>query len=262
MLSGCTGIPTSPTCDEPDHSCNRPLGNGATSLQSLRSADPAQRAPAGVTVDARSLQVIAFDGYDETSAGAVGTVYVQQVIAAGDTSNRFSPCPLLDDRSARVCGISTYRAVFAPLAYRPSVGDLVDLSGGVYEEFDCSGVCGTPAQPFPNGAFLPQVNGPTVKSAGVAPQGGPLHVTVADLAAHNQELIGTLVQVDDVTATAAPDRRGEIAISPAPNAVALTQEMMPITGVTAGTHWAHVIGVVSYFYTPKLIPRTPADLVR
>ena len=261
MLAACTGVPTNPRCDEPDHSCNQPLSAGTTSLQALRNPDPAQRAPNGTIVTARALQVVAFDDYDETQAGAVGTVYVQQTIPAGDVANRFAPCPLLDDHSARVCGISTYRATFNPLAYRPSIGDLVDLAGGTYEEFDCSGVCGSPPQPFPSGMFLPQVNTVTVHSAGVAPIGAPIHVTLNDLLTHNEELIGALVEVDDVTAMDAPDRRGEIPLTAPPTSVNLTQELMPITGVTADTHWSRIIGVVSYFYGPKLIPRRAADLV-
>lgn len=247
-------------CDEPDRSCNRPYLQGSTPLARLRDPNMATRVPEGTAVDARNLQVTAYDELDETMDGDLGTVYVQETIPAGDTTDPFLPCPLLPDRSARVCGISTFNTQFAPLAYRPKVGDLVDMSGGAYDEFDCSGVCGSPPQPFPDGRFLPQMREPTIRSAGVAPQPTPVRVTVEDIATHNAALIGVLVEVSNVTVAAAPDRRGEIQITGDRNGPKMTQEMVAIPGVAMGTRWSRVVGVVSYFYGPKLIPRTLADL--
>ncbi len=258
-LAGCGDSTT--RCDEPDRSCNRPYLQGTTPLARLRDPDMARRmALLGAPVDARNLQVTAYDELDETMDGDLGTVYVQETIAPGDTTDRFLPCPLLPDNSARVCGISTFNTQFAPLAYRPKIGDLVDMSGGAYDEFDCSGVCGSPAQPFPDGRFLPQVREPTIRSAGVAPQPTPVRVTVDDLMTHNAALIGVLVEVSNITVAAAPDRRGEIQISADRNGPKMTQEMVTIPGVAMGTRWSRVVGVVSYFYGPKLIPRTLADL--
>ena len=284
---GCSNAPSTVRCDEPDNSCNRPFLQSVTPLSALRNPVAAQRLAVGTAVDARNLQVTAFDTYDETLSGAVGTVYVQQTFPAGDTTDRFLPCPLLNDDSGRVCGISTFQTAFNPLAYRPMVGDLIDMSGGSYDEFDCSGVCGTPPQPFPNGLFLPQVRAPTIRAAGVAPLPTPIRVTVDDLLNHNAALIGVLVQVDNVSALAEPNCRGEIVLSAGSNGVAMTQEMVaiphgearvdPRAGRTCpnappamvppdpdrirnGTRWGSVVGVVSYFYGPKLIPRTLADL--
>lgn len=247
-------------CDEPDNSCNRPYLQGRTPLALLREPDRARRVPEGTAVDARNLQVTAYDELDETMDGDLGTVYVQETIPVGTSQDPFLPCPLLPDASARVCGISTFNTQFAPLAYRPKVGDLVDMTGGQYDEFDCSGVCGSPPQPFPDGNFLPQVREPTIRAAGVAPQPTPVRVTVDDLLTHNAALIGVLVEVSNVTVAAAPDRRGEIQISGNRNGPKLTQEMVTIPGVVMGTRWSRVVGVVSYFYGPKLIPRTLADL--
>lgn len=285
--AGCTGAPSNPRCDEPDNSCNRAFLQSATPLSALRDPNEATRTPVGTAVDARNLQVTAYDDFDETMDGDLGTVYVQQLVPAGNTADRFLPCPLLPDNSARVCGISTFNAQFNPLAYRPKVGDLVDMSGGSYDEFDCSGVCGTPPQPFPDNRFLPQVRSPTLRSAGVAPAPTPVRVTVADIMNHNAALIGVLVEVSDATATAEPDCRGEISLGMGSNAVKLTQELLAIPHGEArvdnrpnrscanappprdppdpdrirnGTRWSRIVGVVSYFYGPKLIPRTASDL--
>jgi hypothetical protein len=257
---GCVGAPVSPHCDEPDNSCNRPYLQSTTPLSALRNPDPMRRVAVGTPVNARNVQVTAYDEYDEDMNGSLGTVYVQETIAPGDPSDPFLPCPLLPDRSGRVCGISTFNTRFDPLAYRPKINDLVDMSGGSYDEFDCSGVCGSPPQPFPDGRFLPQVRQPTLRSAGVAPAPVPVRVTVADIMNHHAALIGVLVEVSNVTVAAAPDRRGEIQITSDRNGPKLTQEMLAIPGVTVGTRWSRVVGVVSYFYGPKLIPRTLADL--
>ncbi|MBK6529372.1 MAG: hypothetical protein IPF99_07190 [Deltaproteobacteria bacterium] len=257
---GCSDVPTTQRCDEPDNSCNRAFLRSTTPLSALRDPNPMRRVPEGTPVDARNLQVTAYDELDETMDGDLGTVYVQETIPPGNTDDPFLPCPLLADRSARICGISTFNTQFNPLAYRPKVGDLVDMSGGQYDEFDCSGVCGTPPQPFPDGRFLPQVREPTIRSAGVAPLPTPVRVTVADLMTHNAALIGVLVEVSNVTVAFAPDRRGEIQITSDRNGPKITQEMVTIPGVVAGTQWSRVVGVVSYFYGPKLIPRTLADL--
>ena len=257
---GCSDTLGTQRCDEPDNSCNRPFLRTTTPLSALRNPDPAHRVAVGTPVDARNLQVTAFDEYDETMGGNVGTVYVQETIPAGNTDDAFLPCPLLPDRMARVCGISTFSTTFSPLAYRPKVGDLVDMSGGSYDEFDCSGVCGSPPQPFPDGRFLPQVRSPTIRSAGVAPLPAPVRVTVQDLTDHNAALIGVLVEVANVTAVGPADRRGEIQITADRNGPKLALQMVNIPDVVAGTRWARVVGVVSYFYGPKLIPRTLADL--
>ena len=257
---GCSDVPTTQRCDEPDNSCGRPFLQSATPLSALRDPNPMTRVPEGTPVDARNLQVTAYDELDETMDGDLGTVYVQQTIPVGSSTDPFLPCPLLPDGLARVCGISTFNTQFSPLTYRPKVGDLVDMSGGQYDEFDCSGVCGSPPQPFPDGRFLPQVREPTIRSAGVAPLPAPVRVTVQDLMTHNAALIGVLVEVSNVTAVGPADRRGEIQITSDRNGPKLTQEMTAIPGVAAGTQWARIVGVVSYFYGPKLIPRSLADL--
>ena len=106
---------------------------------------------------------------------------------------------------------------------------------------------------------------PTIRSAGVAPLPAPVRVTVQDLMTHNAALIGVLVEVSNVTAVGPADRRGEIQITADRNGPKLTQEMtaierLAVRGVAAGTQWSRIVGVVSYFYGPKLIPRSVADL--
>ena len=257
-LGGCAQVGAA-RCDEPDNSCNRDLSAQALTLRTVRTRPPAF--PIGSPVNVRSVTVTAFDTYDEDGTGRVGTMYLQEMSPAGDTSDPFRPCPLTPDRRFRACAISLFAPTVAPVGFNPRPGDIVDIVGGEYDEFDCSGVCGTPPQPFSNGRFIPQVARPTARQSGVAPPLAPLPVTLNDIEQHNDALMGVLVTVENVTAMGAPDRRGEIQLGAGRDGLRLTQEFTRITGVTAGTRWSRVTGIVTYFYTPKLVPRGPEDLV-
>ncbi len=259
LLTSCAQVGAA-RCDEPDNSCNRDLTAQALTLRTIRARDPAY--PVGSPVNVRSVTVTAFDTYDEDGTGRVGTMYLQELSPAGDTTDPFRPCPLTADRRHRACALSLFSPTVAPVGFIPRPGDIIDIVGGSYDEFDCSGVCGNPAQPFPDGRFIPQVARPTARQSGVAPPLAPIAVSLADIEQHNAALLGVLVTVENVTALGNPDRRrGEIQVSPGNNGVRITQEFTRITGAASGTRWSRVTGIVTYFYTPKLVPRGPADLV-
>jgi len=258
VQAGCAQVGAA-RCDEPDNSCNRDLSAQALTLRTIRTREPAF--PIGSPVNVRSVTVTAFDTYDEDGTGRVGTIYLQEMSPAGDTTDPFRPCPLTADRRHRACALSLFAASVAPVGFNPRPGDIVDIVGGAYDEFDCSGVCGTPAQPFPDGRFIPQVARPTARQSGVAPPLAPIVVTLADIEQHNAALMGVLVTVENVTALGNPDRRGEIQLGAGNNGVRLTQEFTRITGAASGTRWSRITGIVTYFYTPKLVPRSAADLV-
>lgn len=256
-LSACAGLGEA-RCDEPDRSCGAaPASDGRLSVRALRERAP--RYPEGAAVTVRAVSVTAIDRYDETSSGRVGTIWAQEVSAPGDTADRFAPCPLLADRSGRVCAISMFSPTFSPTGYRPVEGDLVDITGGAYNEFVCA-TCGTP---FSNGDFLPQVSNSVMVRAGVAPRATPIAVTVDEVLAHYRELMGVLVTVENVTASTDPDARfGEMTIAGSGRTgLSLAPQLTAIPGARAGTRWDRITGVVTYFYNPKLLPRAPSDLV-
>ncbi len=245
-------------CDEPDRACDRPPSTeGALTIRRLRERSP--RYPEGAPVTLLAAQVTAVDAYDETQSGRTGTLWAEEVTAPGDPTDRFAPCPLLADRSGRVCAISMFSPTFSPAGYRPAVGDLVNIVGGAYNEFTCA-PCGTE---FSDGNFLPQVSGAALVRAGVAPPIAPVPVTVDEILAHYRELMGVLVTVEGVTASTDPDPRfGEVVIAGSGRgALTLAPQLTPIPGARAGTRWERVTGVVTYFYNPKLLPRSPGDLV-
>lgn len=245
-------------CDEPDRSCDAPAtALGGLTVRTLRARNP--RLAEGAGVNLRAVRVTAIDQYDETQSGRVGTLWAQEVSPPGDTADRFAPCPLLPDASGRVCAISMFSPSFSPTGYRPAEGDLVDVTGGAYNEFTCA-TCGSP---FAEGNFLPQVATAVLVRAGVAPPVEPIAVTLDEILAHYRELMGVLVTVENVTATSDPDARfGEMIIAGAARTgLSLAPQLTPIPGAHAGTRWDRVTGVVTYFYNPKLLPRSPGDLI-
>lgn len=256
-IAGCSGTREA-GCDEPDRSCDLPpRGLGDLTVRTLRARNP--RLAEGAGVNLRALRVTAIDAYDETRSGRVGTLWAQEVSAAGDATDRFAPCPLLPGAGGRVCAISMFSPSFSPTGYRPAVGDLVDVTGGAYNEFTCA-TCGAP---FAEGNFLPQVASAVLVRAGVAPPVEPVAVTLDEILAHYRALMGVLVTVENVTAATDPDARfGEMIIAgPARTGLSLAPQLTPIPGARAGTRWDRVTGVVTYFYNPKLLPRSPGDLI-
>jgi hypothetical protein len=213
----------------------------------------------GAPIALRSVSITAIDRYDETGTGRTGTVWLQEISPPGDTADRFAPCPLLPDRSGRVCAISLFDPTFSPTGYRPVEGELVNVSGGGYAEFTCI-PCGTP---FAAGNFLPQIARPSLERAGVAPQQTPIAVTLDEVLTHYRELMGVLVTVEDVTAQSDPDARfGEMLLvgADARSGLTLAPQLTSIPGARNGTRWTRITGIVTYFYNPKLLPRSPTDL--
>lgn len=259
LLGSCAPVGDA-VCDEPDNRCGRPSTTDSLTLLNVRSPSP--RYPIGSPVNVRSVTVTAFDSYDEDNAGSVGSVYAQQYVPVGQTTDRWAPCPISADPRYRVCAISLFAPTVAPTSFIPRPGDIVDLVGGQYTEFDCSGVCGNPPQPFDNGRFIPQISYGTVRSAGVSSAPTPLVVQLNDIIEHNAELMGILVTVENVTAVGAADTRGEIPLTAGRSGLKLTQEFTQVMGVTNGTRFTRLTGVVTFFYGPKLVPRSAADVER
>jgi hypothetical protein len=239
--------------------CGQPASvSSRDTVRRLRERTP-ERFPEGRSVNIRAVTVTAVDRYDENNMGRLGTVWAQELSPPGDTSDRFVPCPLLPDRSSRVCAMSTFSPTFTPSGFRPVVGDLVDIVGGAYTEFTCASC---PAA-FAMGDFLPQVSMPSLVRVGVAPPVEPIPVTLDEVLAHYRELMGVLVVIEDVTARTNPDARfGEMNIAgETRTGLSLAPQLTPIPNAQMGTHWDRIVGVVTFFYNAKLLPRSSADLV-
>lgn len=264
--------------------CNQPIVAGST-LRRLH-----ERPAPTTAIDVRAVVITAIDTFDEDQGGHTGNLWVQEISAvsapaAGMTLDPLVPCPLLPDGRHRACSMQLFNSMLTPTGYHPAVGDVVDIAGGEYSEFDCSGVCGNPPQPFSGGHFIPEIGQARVTSSGVAPEIPPLLVTLEQLQNNIQAYVGVLVELQNVTALGAPDCRGEIALSTGTDAIKITQQLVAMPhgegrvdarpgrvcagaptitdpdAIRNGTRWDRLIGIASYFYGPKLMPRSNADLI-
>jgi hypothetical protein len=213
------------------------------------------------TVDVTSVDVSWIDTYDETHDGkSAGTVYIQDV-----------------GSSAPYSGLSLYESSFVPADLRLLPGDVVDVVG----PYDESTSVGTAM--FNAGTTLPQFNKPvsTFRYAFSTPT--PTVIALADLDMQDPVstaayLVGRkwenmLVTVNDVVIAGGEtdstglrvsyllgDPDGSIDL----NACAISNELYPLgkTDFAAGTHFTSVTGIVTWFYTYQIAPRSAADLVQ
>jgi hypothetical protein len=201
-------------------------------------------------VTVTGVGVVAVDTFDETRNGkSHGTVFVQDL---GE------PAPY--------SGVSLYGPTFVPGDLRVGAGDVLDFTG-LYQETKAIGTA-----VFPVGQVLPQLAKPVgtfryETTTGIT----PVTVPVDDLGdyAKGRKWIGMLATVQNVTVMQAPRRDGSNRLSAAltaatANAPTLTNELFDLADgdVTLGTKYKSVTGVVTYFFSLHLAPRSRADLVK
>jgi hypothetical protein len=253
VTASCNG-PLYSRCDDPRNDCREPP-RGGEPIATYRTSNPASRPPEGGPVDFRSAVVIGVDDYLESASGNVGDVWVQQRIA--DAS--FAGCALDPVHGGRVCGMQLFAPTFIPAGSHLVVGDLVNVAGGAYDEFTCE-----PCSTQFDGRSLPEVGMPTVERVGTSPSPDPIDVTLAQLTDpdHADDYVGILVRVTDDVTTMALSSRQEITIAPG---VQITSQLTPLndpsTGrpIAAGTHLRNIVGIASYFFSTKIIPRSVND---
>ncbi len=201
-------------------------------------------------VTVTGVGVVAIDNFDETRNGkSHGTIFVQDL---GE------PVPF--------SGVSLYDPTFVPGDLRVGAGDVLDFTG-VYQE---TAAIGTAV--FPKGQVLPQLAKPVgtfryETATGITPAKVPLE-DLGDYA-KGRKWIGMLVTVENVTVTQAPRRDSSNRLSAAltaaaANAPTLTNELSDLTDadVALGTRYRSVTGVVTYFFSLHLAPRSRGDLVK
>jgi hypothetical protein len=207
--------------------------------------DPAHRLPSGATMRAKGVVVVAVDTYDETQDGkSIGNVYVEDPV---------QPTPW--------SGMTLYQVTLNPpdLALNPGQG--VDLVGP-YQPF-----AGPASSPFSNGIMLPEVvkGSLTLSYEGESPK--PVDITMADVAdpVKAMKYVGMLVRLQNVTVGAyATGKRQQAPINGNSNFV-LAGQFMPIQPdyggtVAANTTLKSVTGLMNYFYSHALCPRSSADI--
>ncbi len=203
--------------------------------------------------------VIAVDKFDETANGkSTGTIYVQDLGSKDPYS-----------------GITLFAPTFNPGNLAVSPGDVLDLVGP-YTEAATIGTTVT----FAPGAVLPQISKPVATFRYETQVPDPVDIDVNELADYTtgRRWMGMLVRVKDITlsADAANDPKGTGRLSvdltagtgggcstPFPKPPSLTNDLFDVDalGLKRGTKLASITGVVGFFCSLRLAPRTPADIV-
>lgn len=192
------------------------------------------------------VQVVTVDTFDETGQGATGTVYLRDTEATGPFT-----------------AVTAFRPAFFPAGYRGAPGDVVSLEGR-YQEAERVGTA-----VFPAGQVLPQIVAATATFRYEKPAPQPTTIALDELLDYERgrKWIGALVTVNDVRL--GPPRRdnanrlnyplvgNDTRVGPQ-----LSNELFDLReeDYPEGTRIASVTGLVTYFFTLKIAPRSPEDL--
>jgi hypothetical protein len=228
-----------------------PLGKG---LRIREVTDPEKNVAHNTNVNVSGAVVVAVDTYDETGDGkSRGGIFIQDV----DSKEPFS-------------GIGLFSPTFIPAELRIAPGDVLDFNG----PFQQNASIGTAKFPGPPDAkvqnVLIQLSRPvgTFRFDGKVPE--PTVIDVKDLTdyAVGRKWYGMLVTVKNVTVQSASfDRSNRLQACIAncgdsKTNVFFDNELTPIEARDVdGVTYKSVTGVVTYFFTLKIAPRTAADLV-
>ena len=248
--------------DPPAPYTPNPLGNGQriAEVQNPSSAtfQEAVSNAAGTSVTVSSVVVSWIDEFDETRDGkSKGTVYIQDV---GST--------------APYAGISVYEPNYVPASLRPQPGDVLDVTGP-YQELKNIGtaVFGTgtdgktpltlPQLAKPVGDFRYEFRSPDATS-----------IQLSDLDQANylkgRQWEGMLATVTNVTVGAGVNSSNRVTYAmsqpggtASSTAAAISNELYPLgeNDFPAGTTFKSVTGIVTWFYSFHIAPRSKDDLV-
>ncbi len=250
-LAACTLSGDPPAPYTPD-----PLGSGLRIAQVQNPSSPDYHVNESATLT--STVVTWLDTFDETHDGkSIGTLFIQDI---GST--------------APYAGIDVYEPNYVPASLTVLPGDVLDFVGP-YQEAPNVGTA-----TFDPGTFLPQLSKPvgTFRYQFVPP--APVVITAADLLgttpnfASARKWENMLVTINDVVIAAGSTSEGRVTYlmgdasgdsggSISASAVAISNEEYNLgpTDFPAGTHFKSVTGLVTWFFTFHVAPRTAADLV-
>ncbi len=238
-----------------------PLGNGARirditdpTLATHPKASP--NPVGGVVVNQQThvtgATVLWNDTFDETGDGkSRGTLFVQDIGPQGDHPTPYS-------------GIGIFSPAYVPADLRVAPGDILDFAGP-YQERNSIG-----SAHFPVPQVLSQLSGPvgTFRYEYKVPD--PAVITSVDLNAYDtgRKWLGMLVTIKDVTVLGgqldSSGRRVTYAMSAGTGAGSISNELydLKFDKYPAGTQFKSVTGIVTWFYSYHVAPRTPDDLVQ
>jgi hypothetical protein len=204
----------------------------------------------GQTVNISGAVVLTIDTYDETANGkSAGTVYVQDI-----------------GSQAPFSGTNLYSPSFVPSDLRVVPGDTLDLLG----QYVIESSIGSAA--FSAGQGLPQVSKPTATFRYEYQTPAPLLIDPTDLGDYTKgyQWENMLVTVQNVTVyDGLTNDAGRVTghITPDftsnPDAPTISNELTPldVNSIPVGTKFKSITGIVTWFFSYHIAPRSQADLV-
>jgi hypothetical protein len=243
-VSGCAlDIPPA----EPSFDDGRP----ALTLYQVQDVEADGHPEADTNVRVKDLLVTAVDRFDEDGSGKTGTIFVQE-IGGGPFS-----------------GIQLYRPTIQPAGEYLLPGDVVEVEG-LYVEFEYGQI--NPDGADPRGRTISQITDGVARKTGewISPEPTVVEDSndvQVDPAAEQWE--GVFVEIRDVEAQSEPDSRGAFFVQgsapcettrDARDRVVVVVDLRARLGVATGVHLSRVAGIMTYFYTYKLLPRSPLDV--
>jgi hypothetical protein len=207
---------------------------------------------AGADVNITGTVVTWYDDFDETMDGkSLGTLYVQ------DLRSQTPPVPY--------SGIGVFAPAYIPADLRAVAGDVIDFDG-LYQE---QSSIGTAVFDVPD--VLPQLSKPAAAfQYEYMPPTPAVLANPDDLDAYDtgRQWLGMLVTITNITVPDGGqiDTSNRVTFSPEPtvaNSYAISNELydLKVSDYPSGTQFASVTGIVTWFYSYHIAPRSSCDLV-
>jgi hypothetical protein len=205
----------------------------------------------GVEVVVSSVVVSWIDTFDETKDGkSVGTVYVQDV-----------------GSQAPYAGSNLYEPSYVPASIRLLPGVVLDLAGPYEEQANIGSASFTAPDTLPS--FSKPVG--TYRYDFTTPD--PVVIKLSDIDQNNyatgRQWEGMLVTLEDIVVGPGVNDNNRVSYimgqgdaSIDTNAAAISNELYDLgaTDYPTGTHFSSVTGIVTWFYSYQVAPRSAADL--
>lgn len=260
----CSAACSSQAGDPPTNGGVPPAGGKDKRIRDI--TDPGVPGHAELVSTTQSVSgavVVAVDSFDETHDGkGVGSIFVQDIGATKDTP---------------YAGINLFAPSFNPGNLRVSPGDVLDMRGQYQENTQ---IPSNPPIVFAPGAVLSQLAQPLSTFRYETRIPDPIDIDLADLTdfTKGRRWLGMLVRVTGVTAardtyTAAsgrasvdlqPQAAGALTTcdAPFPKPAQMVNDLMNLEpfGLKAGSKIKSITGVVGFFCSIKIAPRSPADI--
>jgi hypothetical protein len=259
VLAGATLVCacTSPSGDPPAAEDADILGNGSRIHDVIDPSKPT-KVTNNTTVKLTGASTVIVDDFDETHDGkSRGTVYIQDFSSTDPYS-----------------GISLFKPAFEPPSLRLAPGDVIDVTGP-YQETSTIGSTVV----FPAGEFLVQVSKPIVSTRFEAPPPAPRVIPLSDMAnfAAARKWMSMVVTIQNVTIPSGSqglvdDGKGRdtafISNDTSQNGPIMTNELFDIKTwnttskvIKPGVTLKSLTGVVTFFFSIHIAPRSPDDIV-